>query len=439
MKSLIARVYTFLAFPAFLALIGFQVWEIDRRHEAEIHKARQELRTVAGWLTDVAIKHQGFPEKALKGLFPWVAQNGRWKSLALFSDERGLEYFYGPAPASGIPAPDLVTGKVIPSLSPSVPYLQESISLKVYAPDAKAYTLTGRLQVLSETEVFERLRWLILGLLGLLGLSSIILILTRAAELREGPDGETIHAETKPREEPRDFSVHTLRSDNLPNDDYWFEDEEMESPPGSDSSSHPFADTLPPLEGMPELEPRERSVESSPTSAIRTQGDPQPFSPRSGVSWGTFLSQRLDFELERCASFNQDLTLLLLSCPELVARPDEVYPLLGEALGSFYQFKDLDFEYNDEGFAVICPNLSLEAAIKDLTFFLRKIEHRWPQYHLYGGLSSRNGRLIESATILREAQKALEKAETGMERIVGFKSDPDRYRQFLATPTSEAG
>jgi hypothetical protein len=49
------------------------------------------------------------------------------------------------------------------------------------------------------------------------------------------------------------------------------------------------------------------------------------------------------------------------------------------------------------------------------------------------GLSSRNGRLLSGKRLIQESQAALKKAASGGETgIVGFRSDPQKYREFLA-------
>jgi hypothetical protein len=48
----------------------------------------------------------------------------------------------------------------------------------------------------------------------------------------------------------------------------------------------------------------------------------------------------------------------------------------------------------------------------------------------YAGLASRNGRLIDAERLLREARSSLEKTN-GEKNIVAFRSDPEKFRQYL--------
>ncbi len=57
-----------------------------------------------------------------------------------------------------------------------------------------------------------------------------------------------------------------------------------------------------------------------------------------------------------------------------------------------------------------------------------------PGIVVHAGISSRNGRLMRANLLLKEALRGLEKARTeGENRIVAFRTDPARYRQFLAS------
>ena len=56
---------------------------------------------------------------------------------------------------------------------------------------------------------------------------------------------------------------------------------------------------------------------------------------------------------------------------------------------------------------------------------------RGPSQPLFG-LSSRNGRLVEGWRLMREARQALAKARETRGRIMAFKPDPQRYRQFIS-------
>jgi GGDEF domain-containing protein len=179
--------------------------------------------------------------------------------------------------------------------------------------------------------------------------------------------------------------------------------------------------------------------ESGPGRAAAPQGL---FSPLSGLGWESYLEDRLDAELARSASFEQDLAFLMISYEGL--SPDRpAYALMATAIADFFSFKDLAFERGQDGFAVILPNLDADHALrmaeefhKKASILLREEEgsRHAAALPLYMGLSARAGRLVEASRLLGEAAIALDRAKAeGDAKIVAFKPDPDKYRLYLAS------
>ncbi len=159
------------------------------------------------------------------------------------------------------------------------------------------------------------------------------------------------------------------------------------------------------------------------------------FSPHSGLGWESYLENRLNFELRRAASFDQDLTLVLFSSSEL-KKTDPYYRVIAKGIIDFFTFQDLTFEYGENGFSVILPNTDLDQSIKKVELFLTKLKTAAPEVASLTsvGLSSRNGRLLSAERIINEAAKALQKArEVRGTKIFGFRSDPVKYRKYIAS------
>lgn len=184
-------------------------------------------------------------------------------------------------------------------------------------------------------------------------------------------------------------------------------------------------------------EPKQRPRSSPPKRpATDSQGsaeDPH-ISMRSGVTLETHLAKRLSLELERAAFDDQDLTLVITLLPGL-APGSSRYRWMARLLLENFKFEDLIFEYGQDSFAVVLTNTDLDQSIRATEEFQRKNaaglakEHIEPVY----GLSSRNGRLIEGPLLLKEANAAVDRAKKTPGRIVGFRPDPQRYRQHIAT------
>ena len=157
-------------------------------------------------------------------------------------------------------------------------------------------------------------------------------------------------------------------------------------------------------------------------------------SPETGLLRRSFLNERLDNELKRAASFDQDLVLGLigLSSMQESFNADTFVQLLLER----FPFSDLAFEYNAGGFAVIIPNSDLNQGIVEFEGLLTEIEKTNGTTGAVTpvGLSSRNGRLMDAVRLIKEADKALQKASCEQKStIIAFRTDPSKYREFIAS------
>jgi hypothetical protein len=172
---------------------------------------------------------------------------------------------------------------------------------------------------------------------------------------------------------------------------------------------------------------------------------PEPEHPRGlyterNIGWESYTHDRLASELHRCASFEQDLTFLAMEFPD--KNDDDLYRKFADEAVSFFSMRDLIFEKGDNGIYVIL-NTSLEQGIGKSEEFRNRLNARLPKSFegrndLRIGLSSRSGRLINAERIMLEANTALEKAlaETASP-IIAFKSDPEKYREFIKNRLKE--
>jgi GGDEF domain-containing protein len=164
------------------------------------------------------------------------------------------------------------------------------------------------------------------------------------------------------------------------------------------------------------------------------------FDPESGLCWESYLRERLDAELKRSASFEQDLSLLIASLDNS-ARGTEEYALFAKTTQEFFSFKDLSFQFGQSGIAVVLPNMDIDHAIrmseellKKLTFLLQGRSDDMSYLELFMGLSSRSGRLVEADRMVSEAMAAHRKAKDERDtRIMAFRPDPEKFRAFLAS------
>ena len=153
------------------------------------------------------------------------------------------------------------------------------------------------------------------------------------------------------------------------------------------------------------------------------------FAPETGLGWSEYFEKRLSFEIDRCASFDQDLSIALMRCRTPIGSPAR-RELARQILLNF-TFQDLCFEYGADGFAVILPNLDIDGTLRKLETFQGRIaEEEEDLPALCIGLAARNGRLLPGARLRSEADGALAKAlASPTVTIVAARVEPGVYRR----------
>lgn len=152
-----------------------------------------------------------------------------------------------------------------------------------------------------------------------------------------------------------------------------------------------------------------------------------------GIGIGELLIDRLTSELQRSAAFDLDLVLLIIKSPAEI--PSDYYAIMTDRIRNSYMFHDLIYEYQNDGLALIFPDMDLEQGIRKSESLLSKcIVEDYPNIQINMGLASRNGRLLEGERLIKEADGALRKAmDSGESTIMAFRTDPNLYRKFIAT------
>jgi hypothetical protein len=303
----------------------------------------------------------------------------------------------------------------------------------------------------------------LLAVLAALTVAFITLVVETLRRRNRLPAGETRRA-PGPAQSP---AAEDISGFDFPGDDFDFPGEappDFSGPefPEPDLGETDFAEPAEPDFGEPELaeadfpepdftEPDFAEPEFAGAAAENTGGNKNPpagdppspaggprglYSPETKIGWEEYTLDRLASELHRCAAFEQDLTLIVIQCRE---KPDrELYRELAERSVGFFNLRDLIFERKGGGITVIIPNSGLDQGFSWSEEFHNRVAAELPAYFpdprdLCLGLSSRSGRLIDAERLLFEAAQALEKAlEDPVSPIVAFKSDPEKYRAFIA-------
>ncbi|MDR1986738.1 MAG: hypothetical protein LBP88_07190 [Treponema sp.] len=154
------------------------------------------------------------------------------------------------------------------------------------------------------------------------------------------------------------------------------------------------------------------------------------------------IRDRLASELHHCAFFEQDMVFMIMALKGKT-QPDTLYPLLIDEVLRFFILPDLIFEKTPWGIALILPDITLDQGLAKSGEFHQHILSKHPEFvqtkeNLYIGMSSRAGRFINAERLMLEAGQALEKArEDASAPIVAFRSDPEKYRAFMASQNTK--
>ena len=159
------------------------------------------------------------------------------------------------------------------------------------------------------------------------------------------------------------------------------------------------------------------------------------YSPR-GIGWESYTKERLDSELHRCSSLEEDLVFIVMDSSRIKLGEGLLRNLISE-IASTFTLRDMIFEKGDNGLSLIVPSLSLEQCIEKAEIFLQKVQtslfdNSGDLLDFFIGMSSRAGRLVEASRLMFEADEALARAQKDTSSpIIAFKSDPEKYRNYI--------
>ncbi len=194
--------------------------------------------------------------------------------------------------------------------------------------------------------------------------------------------------------------------------------------------------------------PLESAKAPPDTTTVRTVKEPRLeqeagnlFSPNTGLSWSEHLPQKLKSEIHRAATLDLDLVFGLIRIDHFggVTKREIVYAKIAKTLLETYTFQDLIFEYKEDSFAILVPDMDLDQGILSLDAFKKKIAASPTadqKITVSVGLSSRAGRLVNGATLLAESARALKKAQfESTNMLMAFRANPDKYRDVVSRRT----
>jgi GGDEF domain-containing protein len=292
-----------------------------------------------------------------------------------------------------------------------------------FTSGSETYTITAGLYLLRPSSIFYWARFSFLIILAATVFTVVLILYLRlsgtpAESVNVIPDeafADEVHAEP---------TGDLFSDENEPAPDETVPSEEKivhENEKKEDSSA---AYELAPAEDMP--------AEKETPSSSEPQGL---FSPSTGFGWEQYLETRLDSELVRAASSEQDLSVFLIRLPGMKFT-DEFSSKICSYLLEQFQFKDMLFEYKNDGFAVIQDNTPVDEAVKAgdalRTGIMKILSSAGSSLQCFIGISSRSVRMLPGNRLIHEADEALEHAMKEEDSpIVAFRANADKYRKFI--------
>lgn len=166
------------------------------------------------------------------------------------------------------------------------------------------------------------------------------------------------------------------------------------------------------------------------------------FDEKTGFGWEQYMPTRLDSELIRAASSEQDLALFTVRIPGIDWTTPEGKET-ASIIKDWVKFNDLVFDYGSDGFTAIFQNQNTDAALaeaeKTHTEIVSVLKRANSSAETpFVGISTRSLRLISGKRLFNESEQALFHAmEDKDSPIVAFRVNPDKYRSYLAGKASK--
>lgn len=429
MKKRFITVYTVCAA---LAIVG-TLAQFTASLLSESKSGSLEADRSFGWISREAasaVASDGFMSDGFVRKLTEVCRKSRLLSAIVITNASGETVFAWPEKSASIRfdlngKPEVVVGSAF----------MKSCSANL---DAGAGTdpavMTAVLSVLTPDAVFSASRFSFLLVLGIL-LVTLIVIVSVSPSRKDGNAGKARPVRTGAETAPAVPFGETETPVGKP-EEFSFGEETEVIVPETEASEAEAAETE-----AAEAEAAEAADDRSAGEADRqeTRNPEGLFSPVTGIGWEQYLVDRLEAELVRAASSEQDLALVILKVSGL-AHTDLLSKRISQVLIDTFKFRDMVFEFGKDGFAGILQNVNLDQTMKIADSLYAGIDSILIELAHAGqisiGITTRTARLVPASRMIEEAESAERKAvEEPSLPIVAFRANPEKYRNFVADNT----
>ena len=156
------------------------------------------------------------------------------------------------------------------------------------------------------------------------------------------------------------------------------------------------------------------------------------YSEITGISKEISLITKLENDLVHATSSEQDLSLFIVKIPGLLYSNEETKQIVNILLQQFL-YRDTIFEFENDGFAVIKSDMTIEAAEEKADLIYKNIQELHLEIPAFIGISSRSIRMLSAERLIKEAKEALNHAIEAKDEspIIGFHVDVEKYREYI--------
>jgi len=409
---------------AFLVLAAAIAWfSCDIAAKSRIGTA--EAEKTFGWLvsrTQEASLQNGFMSDAFIKSMTETCAASRTLSTFVIETTGGTVYNWSDGTAE---ADSGCTGILPRPGKASVFSRAYSSNLDLGSGVSPSVVVTATITVLLPEEIFAASRNAFIVVLALFFLTLIVILAGRQSTIKNKPIDVNIPRDAEPAFNGI-LDDTAMSMDDVRSDEEDFVAPEVPAAPIEDADYGKNEFEVPSTDGAQQGAPEG-------SQGARPEGL---FSPVTGLGWEAYLSERLEAELVRAASSEQDLALIVLRVPSL-AHTDLISRKIAEELLEVFRFRDMVFEFGSNGFAGILQNVNLDQAMKAADDLYSRIDGVLMDNGFTGqmtiGITTRTARLLPASRMIEEAVGAAQKAlEEPNLPIVAFRANPDKYREFLA-------
>ena len=166
-----------------------------------------------------------------------------------------------------------------------------------------------------------------------------------------------------------------------------------------------------------------------PVDDIKPESPSGLYNPDTGISWESYLSTRLNNEIDRATASEIDLSLFIIKLTN-VSKNSESFKNVCNYLTIQFQFKDLLFEYKEDSIVAIKISMNVDEALKLAEKLYSDICNIINSKDCRIGISSRSIRMVGGDRLILEAEQAIEHSDE-TSPVIAFRVDSEKYRQLM--------